>query len=268
MRLTHFVFAALLIGLAGLPPAAQAQTPPPATGAGFTTSASGLQYQVIQHGTGPLLKAGQVVICHYRGTLLDGQEFDSSIARNQPFAFTLGRKQVIKGMDEGFGQLRVGDKAALIIPPQLAYGDKPRGRIPANSTLRFDVEVLDVKPLSLADALGDVLDAEGLEAARQRFAAMQAQKFGDAYVSESQLNGLGYRYLGKDKLPEALAVLQWTVDLFPNSGNAYDSLGEAQRKAGQREAAIRSYEKSLVLDPKNDNASKVLVEMKAGAPSR
>jgi predicted TPR repeat methyltransferase len=58
------------------------------------------------------------------------------------------------------------------------------------------------------------------------------------------------------------------VDLFPNSGNAYDSLGEAQRKAGQREAAVKSYEKSLALDPKNDNASKVLAEMRAGATPR
>jgi hypothetical protein len=194
--------------LACLHSTAHAQTPLLPAGVSFTNSVSGLQYAVTRQGTGARILPGQVVICHYRGTFLDGQEFDSSIARNQPFAFTLDRKQVIKGMDEGFGQLRVGDKATLIIPPQLAYGDKQRGRIPPNSTLRFDVEVLDVKPLALADALGDVLDAEGLEAARQRFAAMQAQKFGDAYVSESQLNGLGYRYLGKDKLPEALAVLQ------------------------------------------------------------
>src|SRR5262249_40264339 len=157
---------------------------------------------------------------------------------------------------EGFALLHVGDKATLIIPPALAYGDRQRGRIPANSTLRFDVELLDIKPSSLADVLGDVLEAQGLDAARQRFEALRAAGFGDAYVSESQLNGLGYRYLAKDKLPEALAVLQWAVALFPNSGNVYDSLGEAQRKAGQREAAIQSYEKSLALDPGNDNAKK------------
>jgi Tfp pilus assembly protein PilF len=116
--------------------------------------------------------------------------------------------------------------------------------------------------------LGDVIDAQGLAAAQQRFDALRAQNFGDAYVSESQLNGLGYRYMGKDKLPEALAVLQWAVALFPNSGNVYDSLGEVQLKAGQRDAAKASYEKSLALDPKNDKARKVLAEMQAGAPAK
>lgn len=263
MKNITLTLASLLISLCHT---AHAQVP--ALPDGLITTASGLQYVITQHGTGALPKAGQVVIYHYRGTFLDGKVFDSSIDRQQPFAFTLGRKQVIKGVEESFAYFRVGDKGTIVIPPQLAYGDKQRGAIPANSTLRFDMEVLDIKPLGLADVLADTIDTEGLEAAHKRFASLRAENFGSAYVSESQLNGLGYRYLGKDKLPEALAVLQWAVVLFPDSGNVYDSLGEVQRKAGDREAALKSYEKSLALDPSNANASKVLAEMKDSAISK
>lgn len=257
MKRITLLIASVLLSLA------HAQTPSEPTG--LTTTASGLQYVVTTHGKGAQPQAGQVVIAHYHGTFLDGKVFDSSVKRNEPFAFTLGRKQVIKGWDEAFALLHIGDKATLIIPPQLAYGEKERSTIPGNSTLRFDVELLDIKPLGLADVLSDAIDAEGLEAGRKRFDALRATKFDGVYVSESQLNGLGYRFMGKGKLPEAIAVLQWGIELAPNSGNLYDSLGEVQRKAGQRDAAIKSYEKSLTLDPANENAKKVLAEMKAEA---
>jgi tetratricopeptide (TPR) repeat protein len=266
MKKLSTLFASLCLGLAGLCQLAHAQPQP--LPEGLSTTESGLQYVILQRGTGPRPQAGQVVIYHYRGTFLDGKVFDSSIDRQQPFAFTLGRKQVIKGVEEAFTYFRVGDKGTIILPPQLAYGDKQRGAIPANSTLRFDMEILDVKPLGLADVLADSIDTDGLDAARKRFVALRAEKFGDAYVSESQLNGLGYRYMGKDKLPEALAVLQWAAELFPDSGNVYDSLGEAQLKAGDRGAAIRSYEKSLALDPQNANARKVLLEIKSSSASK
>jgi len=260
MKRTTLAIAALLLGLSYL---AQAQPLPQS--AVVTTTPSGLQFAITAQGKGAQPTAGQVVVVHYRGTFMDGKEFDSSYSRNEPFAFTLGRRQVIKGWDEAFSMLRVGDKASLIVPPELAYGEKQRGTIAPNSTLRFDVEILDVKALGLSDVLSDVIDAEGLEAGRKRLDALKAAKFDGVYVSETQLNGLGYRFMGKEKLPEALAILQWAIELFPKSGNLYDSLGEVQLKAGQRDAAIKSYEKSLQLDPRNDNAKKVLAEMKAGA---
>src|SRR6266852_540307 len=89
---------------------------------GPTTTSSGLQYIVTGHGAGPLAKEGQVVIVHYTGTLTDGSVFDSSREHNQPFAFTLGKKHVIKGWDEAFALMHVGDKATLVVPPELAYG--------------------------------------------------------------------------------------------------------------------------------------------------
>ena len=88
--------------------------------------------------------AGKKVKVHYTGTLLDGTKFDSSRDRNQPFEFTLGQSQVIKGWDEGIGMMNVGGKATLVIPSTIAYGDRDMGKIPPFSTLVFDVELLEV----------------------------------------------------------------------------------------------------------------------------
>jgi peptidylprolyl isomerase len=89
---------------------------------------------------------GQTVSVHYSGFNTDGSPFDSSVERGQPFSFTLGKGQVIKGWDEGIGMLRVGEKAKLIVPYNLAYGDAGRPpMIPARATLIFDVELISVK---------------------------------------------------------------------------------------------------------------------------
>jgi peroxiredoxin len=175
----------------------------------------------------------------------------------------LGKKQVIKGWDEAFALLHVGDQATLVIPPELGYGAKAVGPIPANTELRFDVELLATKDRALADALQESIDRDGLAAATGQYAGWKKDNFGQLYADESQLNSLGYHYLQANKLPEALAVLQWNTELFPQSGNGYDSLGEALVKDGQGAPAIASYEKSLQLDPGNKNAVSMLAELKS-----
>ncbi|MCB1104755.1 MAG: FKBP-type peptidyl-prolyl cis-trans isomerase [Opitutaceae bacterium] len=230
----------------------------------YTTTESGLQYAITAEGDGPTPQPGQVVIAHYTGKLADGTVFDSSRERGEPFAFTLGQRQVIKGWDEGFALLHVGDHATFIIPSNLAYGEKGAGdRIPPGSTLRFDVEFVDVKQHALADHLQEIIDRDGVDAALARFVELKEQDFGDYYVSEAQLNSLGYRYLGKDQLPAAIAVFKLNVELFPLSGNTHDSLGEALLKNGQTTAAIAAYEQSVKLDPKNENALRILAELKS-----
>lgn len=108
------------------------------------TNPSGLKYVIREAGNGTQLTKGDKVQVHYTGMLADGTKFDSSRDRKQPFSFTLGAGQVIKGWDEGIALLEVGSKALLVIPPQLGYGAKAMTAIPANSTLYFEVEVLQI----------------------------------------------------------------------------------------------------------------------------
>lgn len=109
------------------------------------TTASGLKYLVVSKGKGPQAKTGQTAEVHYSGYLLNGKLFDSSVQRGEPFSFTIGKGQVIKGWDEGVGLMHVGDKIRMIIPANLGYGSRNMGVIPPNSTLVFDVELLGVK---------------------------------------------------------------------------------------------------------------------------
>ena len=109
------------------------------------TTPSGLKYTDLVVGDGPSPRAGQTAVVHYTGTLTDGTKFDSSVDKGQPYSFALGTGSVIKGWDEGVATMKVGGKRHLVVPPALGYGPMPRPKIPANSTLLFDVELLDVK---------------------------------------------------------------------------------------------------------------------------
>jgi len=120
--------------------------PTKVTGDGVKTE-SGLQYWDIKLGLGALAKAGDHVTVHYTGWLTTGKKFDSSVDANQPFDFTIGAGDVIKGWDEGVAGMKVGGKRQLRIPPDLGYGASgtPGGPIPPNATLIFDVQLLAVK---------------------------------------------------------------------------------------------------------------------------
>ena len=114
-----------------------------ASKAGVTTLPSGLQYQVIEEGEGASPKTTDTVTVHYRGTLIDGAEFDSSYRRGQPATFQLNR--VIKGWTEGVQLMKPGAKYRFFVPPDLAYGEGGGGaKIPPNSTLVFEVELQKV----------------------------------------------------------------------------------------------------------------------------
>ncbi|MCA3011838.1 MAG: FKBP-type peptidyl-prolyl cis-trans isomerase [Myxococcaceae bacterium] len=107
--------------------------------------ADGLVTQVLSPGDGDEAKKGDKIQVHFEGTLLDGGVFDSSRARGAPFSFWVGEGQVVQGLDEGLLGMREGEVRRLTIPPALGYGQEPKPKIPPNSTLVFEVELLDVR---------------------------------------------------------------------------------------------------------------------------
>jgi peptidylprolyl isomerase len=138
----HLFVSAMLLVLTVAPLSALA--------AGEVTTPSGLRIIDVKPGTGPVPQAGQTVTVNYTGWLFvdgkKGKKFDSSLDRGQPFSFTLGQGQVIKGWDEGLATMHVGGKRTLIIPPDLGYGARGAGGvIPPDATLIFDVDLLGAK---------------------------------------------------------------------------------------------------------------------------
>ncbi|ELY6382876.1 FKBP-type peptidyl-prolyl cis-trans isomerase [Cronobacter sakazakii] len=117
---------------------------------GVKTSSTGLLYKVEKEGTGAAPKESDTVVVNYKGTLIDGQEFDNSYKRGEPLSFRLDG--VIPGWTEGLKNIKKGGKIKLVIPPELTYGKNGVPGIPANSTLVFDVELLDINPAAKADA--------------------------------------------------------------------------------------------------------------------
>lgn len=106
---------------------------------------SGLQYAIIEEGTGAQADSGKLVTVHYSGFLTDGKKFDSSVERDEPFSFVVGIGMVIRGWDEGIQLLREGSTARFVIPSEIAYGSQSNEVIPPNATLIFDVQLLKVE---------------------------------------------------------------------------------------------------------------------------
>ena len=137
--LTYLLFSSSLVNLFN--PAMPEPTP--------QKSPTGVVTEDVSVGTGIEAKLGDRLTVHYVGTLSDGRVFDSSLDRNTPFDFTLGVGQVIRGWDEGFAGMRVGGRRKLVVAPDYGYGSQGVGPIPPNSTLIFEVELLNVeKPQS------------------------------------------------------------------------------------------------------------------------
>lgn len=110
----------------------------------FITTESGLKYFIFEEGKGENAKEGDILYIHYIGRLEDSTVFENTYEKNYPLIFTLGMGQVIKGWEEGFQLLGEGDKALMVVPPELGYGENPNYNIPPNATLTFMIEVIHV----------------------------------------------------------------------------------------------------------------------------
>lgn len=229
------------------------------------TTASGLKYIVVKKGKGKKAENGKMAEVHYTGWLLDGKKFDSSRDRNEPFEFLLGAKQVISGWDEGVALMKTGDKFRLILPPELAYGERGAGEIiPPNSTLIFDVELLGVhKPKkSVIDTMMAVILDKNVEKAIDVYWTLYNDKEDEYNFKESQLNTLGYQLLQVGMNKQAIEIFKLNAEQYPDSYNVYDSWGEGCMVAGDNKNAVKYYKKSLELNPQNENAKQKLEMLK------
>lgn len=226
---------------------------------------SGLKYLIIERGQGAPVVLGKEVAFHWTGYLTDGSCFGTSKG-SDPFFYEPGKGQVIKGAEEALRLMRVGDRHLLILPPELAYGQRGAGEvIPPNATLIFDYKVVSVGELklSLRDTLMAEIDRSGVEAALLRYATLKTTAANDYAFRESALNALGYALLGKGRTVEAVAILNQNMKDYPNAWNAHDSLGEALMEAGELEGALKRYERSVALNPENEQGLKNIAKLKA-----
>lgn len=222
---------------------------------------SGLKYVVGKRGSGVPAQAGRSVEVHYSGFLMNGKMFDSSRERGEPFEFVLGQGLVIKGWEEGIALMRVGDQLTLIIPPQLAYGERGAGNvIPPNATLIFDVELMGVSEpkTSISEILMNIIYEQNMQAAVDEYRRLKKTEPEKYNFKESQLNMLGYQLLQIGKTAEAIEIFKLNVEAYPQSANVYDSLGEACLIGGQKDLARINYKKAVELNPKNINAIEIL----------
>jgi hypothetical protein len=230
------------------------------------TTDSGLKYLVIEKGEGVKAEPGKEATVHYTGYLTDGKVFDSSLKRNQPLSFTIGEGKVIKGWDEGVALMHVGDKFRFIIPPQLGYGERGAGTvIPPNATLIFDVQLLEVSEpkLALGDTLLVTIFESGLDSAISQYHYLKNTMTDKYDFREAQLNTLGYVLLRNNMIKEAIEIFKLNTEAYPESANVYDSLGEGYIANGNVQLAIENYQKSLDLNPANENAKEMLKKLKS-----
>ncbi len=225
---------------------------------------TGLQYIVLEKGTGEKAETGKEATVHYTGYLTDGKIFDTSLKRNQPLSFTIGEGKVIKGWEEGVALMRVGDKFRFIIPPQLGWGERGAGEvIPPNATVVFDIQLLAVSEpkLALGDTLLVTIFEAGIDSAISQYNYLKNTRADQYDFREAQLNMLGYILLRNKMIKEGIEIFKLNTEAYPESANVYDSLAEGYIANGNVQLAIQNFQKSLELNPENDNAREMLKKL-------
>jgi len=232
-----------------------------------------LTKKIVKPGTGDQPKTGQVIEVHYTGTLTDGSKFDSSVDRNTTFTFTLGTGEVIKGWDIGMATMKLGEKSIFTIHPDLGYGEGGSGKIPANATLIFEVELLGFKdkPREKWDLSDEERRVEGLKFKNEGNAFFKEENFEDAkkkyeeaidYLeSDTSPEAIGLKiptYLNLsavcvklDEFKKAIENADHALKIDPNNVKAYFRRAAAKQAFGQLEEAKQDLKSALGLDPNN-----------------
>jgi len=223
-----------------------------------------LQYVVVNPGT-TKPQDGQVTVTSYYLCSDTDAFIDASTTRTpSTFAFTLGKKQVIVGYEELVKLLGTGGELIGFVPYQLAYGEKGRPpQVPPKTNFIYKIDLTEIDQTSLSDVLRDAYQSGGLTAMQGAYAAAQKANFQGMYSAEDDLNTLGYSFLRTQHNDAAVAVFELNAKRFPNSWNAYDSLGDAYQAAGNKTAAIASYQQALKLNPNDTNATTMLKALSA-----
>jgi tetratricopeptide (TPR) repeat protein len=235
------------------------------------TTSSGIKYYITQKGSGPLLVKNWIAVVHYQLSLANGKKLDASRDRKTPFAVEYPSQFVIPGFNEALSLMHVGDKGTFIIPSALGYGDAGAGNvIPPKATLVYNIEVIDNKEQSLQTILDSALFTKAdtgfttphLDVMMNTYKALKKQKFKGLYVSADDLNGPAYKLMKNYPL-EAIKLFKLNTKLYPDSWNAYDSLGDGYKALGDDRQALENYEASLKLYPENSNALEMIKKIKA-----
>lgn len=240
--LATLLLSATLVAQQTAPPS---PAPRPALGQEVTTP-SGLKYHFTQFGKGPAPETGDLMVIHGIGKLTDGTEFWNTRTENAPYEYTLGVDSVIKGFSEGMRQVRQGDRVIITMTPDLAYGDRARTGIPANSTLVFDYEILAVKHLTVARLLRDGIAAGTVDQAIAK--AKTTPRLKDYYVRVSSLQSV-VGVANRKQAGDGERVLAFGITLMPKAYQLRQSLARAQAQRGAKAEAVKSYEAALKLNP-------------------
>jgi len=232
---------------------------------------SGLKYKVLKLGTGTPVADDKEVAFHWTGYLASDSSYSTSFGTSkgeEPFYFVTGKKQVIKGAEEGLALMKVGDRYLFVMPPELAYGVKGSGKsIPPNSTLVFDYEVMSVSEpkINIRIPLLKTIETTGIDAAIAQYHQIKAdkQKSKKYTFRENELNNLGYKLINKKLIKEALKIFTLNTIAYPNSWNTYDSLAEAYLLNGDKDAALKLYKRSVELNPKSKVGIKQIAVLEA-----
>jgi hypothetical protein len=215
---------------------------------------SGLTYMVLNEGHGATPVAGNEVIAHCTLKIGDSTVFWDTRETNEPFTFVYKHTSLIPGFDETIGLMQQGDRLKAVLPPELAYGPRGFGDLPANAWLSFDIEILEVNDMMLWVA--DTLFAEwldnGKDAAITRYNHMKET---DSYqLNERQLMILGSQLKKDGRLNDWFDVVQLRVSEYPESFSANFALGAAYEERGQKSKALQAYLDCLLVSPDNPAA--------------